>query len=294
MRCSPVVGLILATLLPAALDAAPRAELVGSLVWKDDGAMFGGFSALETTADGAGFVAVTDAAAVYSGRFLRGAEGQVISVESGPPVRLNSRHARPLEGSMADAEGVALAPGGGFYVSFETEDRIAQYGPGGSPWIAEDWPRPFFGFAINAGLEALAIDARGTLFAVPERPPLGGATPVFQKHPGGEWEQRLHLRRDRRWNPVGADFGPDGMLYLLERDFWPLLGFASRVRQIALADDRVVSDRVLWLSEPGWRDNLEGLAAWQDTEGGTRLTLISDNNFLFLQKTEIVDLRVIE
>ena len=34
-----------------------------------------------------------------------------------------------------------------------------------------------------------------------------------------------------------ADFGPDGQLYLLERDFGWLAGFATRVRRFTLGPD---------------------------------------------------------
>jgi hypothetical protein len=41
----------------------------------------------------------------------------------------------------------------------------------------------------------------------------------------------------------------------------------------------------------GTHDNLEGLDVWADAEG-LRATMISDDNFRFFQRTEIVDYRL--
>ena len=296
MRLGSGLGLITAALLSAAPPAWPerlRADLVGSFTWADANPRFGGISALELTADGTGFVAVSDSGSVFEGQFRRGPDGQVTGAETGAPVVLLSHHGKPLSEPMHDAEGLALAPDGSLLISFETKNHIGQYSANGAIWIAEDWPEEFKAFADNVGAEALAIDTEGRLYALPEVPPKGGDTPVYRRT-GDLWEAPFTLPRDGNWNPVGADFGPDGRFYLLERDFWPLLGFATRVRRLALSDDAVLSDEVVWQSEPGWHDNLEGIAAWQDAAGAVRLTLVADDNFLPVQSTEIVDLKLTE
>lgn len=43
-------------------------------------------------------------------------------------------------------------------------------------------------------------------------------------------------------------------------------------------------------SEVGRHDNLEGLSVWQDAQG-VRLTMVSDDNFMFFQRTEFVEYR---
>lgn len=169
-----------------------------------------------------------------------------------------------------------------------------QYRDGGATWVSRSQPDAFQGFELNAGLEALAIDASGALFAMPERyGPPGTPIPVFRMQ-GGQWDRPFTLRRDGDWCPVGADFGPDGRLYLLERDFWPLIGFMSRVRRVEIAEGRVVADEVLFATSAGVHGNLEGIAVWRDAEGGAHLTMISDDNFLPAGRTEIVEYRVEE
>lgn len=286
------VAAVLAAVLAAPSPRPQMAEEIGRFAWDLPGPRFGGLSAIDLAPDGLGFVVVSDSAAVFSGRFSRGPRGEVTAAKAGPPALPLSRHGRPLDEWMDDAEGVALAPDGGLYISYETHDRIVRYGPGGRTWLEEYWPPAFKTLTINKGIEALAIDADGRLLAIPEAPPDGGDTPVHRIR-GQEADLAFTLRRDRNWAPTGADFGPDGCLYLLERDFWPLLGFSSRVRRIVLAGDRVAADEIIWQSDPGRHDNLEGLAAWRDGAGAIRLTLVSDDNFLPVQRTEIIDLRVI-
>lgn len=292
------LGLGLTVLALAAVLAAPvppplKAVEVGRFVWKVPDRHFGGLSGIDLRPDGLGFVVISDSAAFFSGRFTRGVNGEVTAAKVRPPVFPLSHHGTRLDDWMDDAEDVAFVPGGGLYVSYETHDRIVRYGRGGREWIEEYWPPVFRTFAVNKGIEALAVDANGRLLAIPEVPPAGGDTPVYHVR-GDEADVAFTLRRDRNWAPTGADFGPDGRLYLLERDFWPFLGFSSRVRRIALEGDRVTADEVVWQSDPGRHDNLEGLAAWRDGAGAIRLTLVSDDNFLPVQTTEVVDLRVAE
>ncbi len=92
---------------------------------------------------------------------------------------------------------------------------------------------------------------------------------------------------------AGADFGPDGRLYVLERDFSWMGGFASRIRRFTLGPDGFDAGETLLETGMGSTDNFEGISVWRDADGGTRITLIADDNFFALQSTAIAEYRLI-
>jgi len=81
--------------------------------------------------------------------------------------------------------------------------------------------------------------------------------------------------------------GPDGQLYVLERDFLGI-GFRSRVRRFDLTGG---NEQILLETRLRQHDNLEGISIWQDDQG-VRMTLISDDNYRAFQRTEIVEYRL--
>jgi hypothetical protein len=87
--------------------------------------------------------------------------------------------------------------------------------------------------------------------------------------------------------PVGADFGPDGRLYVLERRLLLPVGFANRLR--VLTPEAWDKPLILWESRLGQFDNLEGLSITTTADGLLRATMVSDDNFLSLQRTELVE-----
>ena len=95
--------------------------------------------------------------------------------------------------------------------------------------------------------------------------------------------------RSRRWSAAaGADFGPDGALYLLEREV-RTLGFRSRIRRIDLSDGGTVEGTVVWAPPVTW-GNLEGLSVWTDGEGQMRMTMVADDNFLSVLPGGLVEI----
>ncbi|MBU3031222.1 esterase-like activity of phytase family protein [Paracoccus marinaquae] len=283
-----------AALISAAGGPAPAATLdyVGTYVWHGGEASFGGFSGIEISPDGSGFHVLSDRAWLYWGSIERDPQGVIRGMSIAGRAHLRDGKGVPLKpGYLGDSEGLAIGGDGRIWVSFEGLDRLAAYDDPDAAAIRQPRPPDLPGMRVNAGLEALAIRRDGGLIALPERS--GGEArpfPVLQ-FSEGEWRRLTEIRRDPRWLPVGADLGPDGFFYLLERDFRGVLGFASRVRRMRLTEDGPRDEEILLESQPLQYDNLEGLAVWHDGQG-IRLTMVSDDNFLILQRTELVEYRL--
>lgn len=286
----------LSVLLSAACVSAPAATLdyVGTYVWRDGDPRFGGFSGLEIGADGRSFHALTDRANLFWGSVERDAAGRIRHMNIAGRSTLRDSVGKPLRaGYLGDSEGLAIDARGRIWVSFEGLNRIVRHDDPDAP--AKPMPRPpkLLELRKNQGFEALAIAPDGMLVTMPERS-LGGDSgfPVLTVHKR-KWDQPYAIPQDGRWLPVGSDFGPDGWFYLLERDFQGLLGFSSRIRRMRLGPEGPSEIEVLLETSPLQYDNLEGLSVWQDGQG-IRLTMISDDNFLFVQRTELVEYRLRE
>jgi hypothetical protein len=269
----------------AAGAASPRMTLDAELTWSEPYAEFGGFSGLAVAPNGRDFTVISDRGTWATARFLRDADGRLEGVALADKGPLRAIDGEALGGEDVDAEALVIGPDGGAWVSFEAFHRIRHY-----PDLTEpaervpahpDFPR----LQGNSGLEALAIDAEGTLYAIPERSGRSERPfPVYRLRDGA-WDQRLRLRRDGPFLVSDAAFGPDGRLYLLERDFEWLGGFRSRVRRFELGPDGFGAETTLIETRFGELDNMEGIAVWQDPEGRTRVILVSDDNFFPLQRT---------
>jgi hypothetical protein len=288
----PVVALSLA-LLASAANAEPRAEHLGSWTWETGVPGLYGFSAIELSEDGEHFTVMGDGGQIVRGRIHR-TDGVIDGLRAWRFTSLLGTTGGPMDRDFRDSEGLAIAADGTAYVSFEGMHRVWSYPDLDGPARPLPLHRDFGRFPGNAGLEALAIDAEGTLFAVPERS--GGLTEPFPvyRYRDGTWDLPFTIERRGEFLPVGADFGPDGWFYLLERRFLGIFGLQSRVRRFTINGDVIRQEQTLFETRPRTHDNLEGIAVWRDTDGAIRLTMISDDNGRApLQRTEFVEYRVL-
>jgi len=270
----------------ATADGAGRARYLGSFPWDMDKPWFGGWSGIELSADGQNMTAITDRGYILGAGITREGD-RITAVTPRQAWHLKASTGAYLTPKITDSEGLAIAPDGMIHISFEGVTRVSRYSrPAVSARVLRHH-KAFRGFPKNKSLEALAIDHRERLFAIPEHLVNDTEIRVFVLD-GTVWSTPFTLNGSNGFLPVGADFGPDGRLYLLERA-WSVLGFRARVRRWDVDGDQPHNEQLLLQTRTGTHDNLEGLAVWRDEQGRTRLTMVADDNFKPFQRTELVE-----
>lgn len=285
----------LGLILPACGLADPAATLLQSTNWARSGKWFGGFSGFDIAPDGQSFWVVSDNGYGSHGALMRDAKGEITAITGYSSQWLQGPDGKVVEGIENDAEALAMDGSGGIYVSFEGKHRVWYYpaiDPGFWAWAGsrEVPPHPDFStLQNNSSLEALAVAPDGAVVTIPERSGvLTRPFPIY-RYRNGEWDTRLSVPRQPPFLVAGADFGPDGRLYILERHLNGIFGFQSRVRRFDYGEDGLTGEVTLFESRTGQHDNLEGIGVWRDGAGRIRMTMVSDNNFRSFQRNEIVE-----
>jgi len=236
----------------------------------------GGVSAIEVERDGQAAFVLSDRGTGH--RFtIRRTEGggQILDLAS-----------VPLPYPEQDTEGLAIQ-GDATFLSYEDPAQISTLRGEIMPS-----PREFHGLPKNGSLEALAITADGVLLTLPEDPPKRSGTVPIYRLEAGKWDVAAFLPRTGGFQATGADVGPDGRLYILERAFSPL-GFRTRIRRINLDTPEPRAETLL-TTRLGTHDNLEGLSVWKSSSGATCLLMASDDNFLSVLRSELVEYALTE
>ena len=272
-------------------------EFVGGLELSAQDRRFGQFSGLRFLSPGEEFIGVADHGYWFRGRVER--DGDLV------PVRVSDFSLQAMvdaNGNAVDAKEDKDAEGlevhdGIATVAFERDARIVEYaiGPGGigGPLREIDFVVPRNELRYNQGFETIArapdgghldgarivvaersIDTEGNIFAAIVEGPQRG---IFK------------VRRSGDFDVTDGAFLPDGDLLLLERRFSIAQGVAMRLRRIeaeTLMPGALVDGTILMQADLAYRiDNMEALDVWQRDDGKTIVSLVSDDNQSFLQRT---------
>ncbi len=285
-----MIRFLVALLLPFPLLAGSL-EPAGRLVWDYDASSFGGFSGIYIRPDGS-LLIVSDRGSFYWGGSRR-EDGELVEVWIDDHAPILDSKGNPLTGRNRDAEGMAVGSEGEIYLSFENNHRIMRHEDVFAAGIFMPEDEDFDSFQDNSGMEALAIDADGRLYVIPERSGLLDRPFPVYRFDGMRWVVIGEVPRSDDFLISGADIGPDGRLYVLERGFSGLRGFHIRVRRYDIGDG-ISGPETLYESSAGNLENFEGISVWQDKTGQLRLTLITDDNFNPLMRTIIEEYRVVD
>jgi hypothetical protein len=271
----------------------------GGLVMSGSHPRFGGLSGLWRPADGGALVAVTDngfwltARPRYEGERIAGLEDAQLA-----PILGSS--GRPLHRSRYyDTESLAMAEGVAYLGVERTHDVLrfewARDGVGARARPVP-LPRELKSLPNNRGIEALGVLPRGhrlagALLAISERsgpddsPTLGAII-------GGREAGLLQVRRHDGFDITDLAFLPDGDLLLLERWFKPFRGVGLRIRRVpghSIQKGAILDGSYLIEADLGQEiDNMEGISIHR-SQGRTVITLVSDNNFSFLQRNLLLE-----
>ncbi|MCA2014288.1 esterase-like activity of phytase family protein [Cereibacter sphaeroides] len=286
--------LTLAALLPAALAQAQPATYYAGVVQHPPTSipatqvvarytlprMSGGvndFSGIATR-DGVNIIMVSDHGYLVQGRLQRGYGQSIDGMELRQFVPLLDENGQPLGAGMRDAEGVSIGRDGAIYVAFEEHNRVLRYARAGGPAQDLGVHRDFSRLRAGRGLESVAVAPDGRVYSIPER--AARATygfPSYVWRNGAGWDGAFRLPSDGQFLPVGADFGPDGRLYVLEREY-SARGYRSQVRRFSVNGQGISEGQWVMRSEVGQFGNLEGLAVFRDWGGRIRLLMVSDDD----------------
>ncbi|MFK7944924.1 MAG: esterase-like activity of phytase family protein [Paracoccaceae bacterium] len=245
---------------------------------------FGGFSGLIIVSDR--LHAVTDAGWWLEAPLEQETDGLELGMGSFRPLR--DTDGAIFDKAGGDAEGLAVQ-GDEVRIAFERDHRIMTLNAEARV-VDPVQERAFETLGSNQGMEALATLPDGGLIAIAEAPDRRGH-PVFVWRAGQLAEDRFVA--EDPYYVTGADLGADGRLYVLLRHYSPVSGVRIRIDRFGLTEAGFpdgASRQVLGAFESGSGiDNMEGISVWTDADGQARLTLISDNNFNFVQRTLLMD-----
>jgi hypothetical protein len=266
---------------------------------------FGGISAIRVGADGSGFLAVSD-----KGRWLRGR----IVYDGERPTGIADAEMAPVLGpdgkplaarGWYDTESIAI-DGGTIWLGIERVNQIVRFDYGRFGLLARGQP-----IAIppgisklpnNKGLECLVFAGKasalaGTLIAISERGlDTDGNIKGFLI--GGPGAGDFTVRRIGDFDVSDCAVTPAGDLLLLERSFSRLRGVGMRIRRVPLGEIKpgaTIDGPELVTADMGYQiDNMEGLSVHRAENGDVVLTLISDDNFAFYQRTLLLQFTLAE
>jgi hypothetical protein len=280
-------------------------EFRGGLVLTSPHRDFGGLSAIRVASDGAQFIALSDKGRWFRGRIVyEGARPAGIADAETAPIL--GPDGKPLaERGWYDTESLA-EDGGTLYVGIERVHQILRFNYAKDGLLARGQPialpPALRALPANKGIEGLVFVPKGlplggTLIAVSERG-LDRAGNVLAFLIGGPSPGTFTIVRSARFDISDAALLPGGDLLLLERKFSWTGGLSVRIRRVAFAEiksDALVEGSVLFEADLGYDlDNMEGLSVHRTAAGDVVLTLISDDNFSFLQRTLLLQFTLAE
>lgn len=271
----------------------------GGLVVKSKLRKFGGLSGIHVEKQGSEAILVSDLGYILHAD-LTYSDGRLAGIAIPRMIRA------PLPGAIKhrDLEDIAVGAGGEIHLALERNNRqIATISPKSGKATAKDLialPEAGQLLGFNKGIESIAIfpegsENAGQMIAIAERPnkQSGDQIPCWIVGAG-----RCAVKVRGKYDVTSAKFLDNGDLIILERRFTPAFDVGMRLRRIRQADigvGKILDGEVLMEASLAQQiDNMEGLAVHRDKSGATILTIVSDDNLNFFQRTLILQFELFE
>jgi hypothetical protein len=272
-------------------------EFVGGIELRAQESAFGQLSSMRFLSPGTDFIGVADHGYWFFGSIERDSNHVPIGVRDFRMQGIVDRTGALLERKAdKDAEGLDVFDGVAT-VAFERNARVAQYAvdPAGmaGPLRELDFIIPRGELRHNQGFETIVHAPRdsalqGALVVIAERSvdPQGN---IFAAILDGPQRGMFKVRRSDEFDVTDGVFLPGGDLLLLERRFSLSHGVGMRLRRIAGDSLRkgalVDGDTLMEVGLTHRIDNMEAIDAWRREDGELVISLMSDDNQSFLQRT---------
>jgi hypothetical protein len=260
---------------------------------------------LRVDARGERFISISDKGSWFTGRIVyRGREMTGLDDVGAAPM-LGSDGQPITARGWFDSESIAL-DGRFVYIGLERVNQLLRFdfskGFTRARGEVVALPPAAKKLPFNKGLEALVMVPKGfalagTLIALSERG-LDPAGNLIAFLVGGPTPGQFSVRRTDNFDISDAVLLPSGDLLVLERKFSLLEGVGIRIRRIALksvAPGAVVDGPSIFDADLNQEiDNMEGIDAHVTAEGETVLTMVSDDNFSMIQRTLLLQFKLVE
>ncbi|MGE4014274.1 MAG: esterase-like activity of phytase family protein [Alphaproteobacteria bacterium] len=265
----------------------------GGLALRSPDKRFGGFSDLFVAPSGNFLLTISDRGTWLRANLVYDERGRLIGMRDGDIGPLIDAEGKPLTGTAADAEAMAVLPDGSILVAFERQHRLWLY-PAAEPPFSKppkEFPAPpnLEDSPGNSGIESLMYVGGDYFIAITEKMRASGNAVVGWVGRLSGWETFAY-ERTGSFFPTAGQMLWTGDLLMLERSYDPVSGAAMRLqilkrREIA-PGMRLRGQELARLEKPLTVDNFEGLGLRHDkARRETLVYVMSDDNFNPLQRT---------
>ncbi len=175
---------------------------------------FGGLSGISMSDDGKFFVAISDRADYFKGRTIRDDAKKLVDLKILERGKILDSNGRALSGKNTDSESIKRSKDDGYYVSFESNNRIMFHPKLSEPGQFLPKHVDFQRLRYNDGIEALAVNTSGQVYAIPEMPPNGDKFHPIYKFRENKWQLITTVQIGDDFKVSEAEFIDDQNLIL--------------------------------------------------------------------------------